>query len=56
MPNHCRNRVEIYGKPDQIKEVKETLAGKKTCFDFKDCICIFSQAENSKKVWYKKHR
>ena len=51
MPNHCRNRVEIYGKSDQIKEVKETLAGKKTCFDFNNIVPmpehIYQSAHNS---------
>ena len=39
MPNWCYNRVEIYGEnPDQIKEVKEKLEGKKTCFDFNNIV------------------
>jgi len=39
MPNWCDNRVEIYGdNPDQIKEVKKTLAGKETCFDFNNIV------------------
>jgi hypothetical protein len=47
MPNHCRNRVEIYGEPDQIKEVKETLAGKKTCFDFNNIVPMPKELEGS---------
>ena len=39
MPNWCNNRVEIYGDdPDQIKEVKKTLAGEETCFDFNNIV------------------
>ena len=39
MPNWCYNRVEIYGdETDQIKEVKKTLAGKETCFDFNNIV------------------
>ena len=34
MPNHCHNRVGIYGDADQIKKVKKTLASKNTCFNF----------------------
>ena len=48
MPNHCRNRVEIYGEdPDQIKEVKKTLAGKKTCFDFNNIVPMPKELEGS---------
>ena len=35
MPNHCYNRVTIYGEDlVQIKEIKEKLEREETCFDF----------------------
>jgi hypothetical protein len=33
MPNHCMNRVEVYGDKDQVKELKEFVDGE-TNFDF----------------------
>ena len=48
MPNWCDNRVEIYGdNPDQIKEVKKTLAGKKTCFDFNNIVPMPKELEGT---------
>ena len=48
MPNWCNNRVEIYGDgPDQIKEVKTTLAGKKTCFDFNNIVPMPKELEGN---------
>ena len=48
MPNWCNNKVEIYGdSPDQIKEVKKTLAGKKTCFDFNNIVPMPKELEGS---------
>ena len=41
MPNHCYNRVTIYGEDlDQIKEIKEKLESEETCFDFNSIIPI----------------
>jgi len=48
MPNWCNNKVEIYGDgPDQIKEVKKTLAGKKTCFDFNNIVPMPKELEGN---------
>ena len=48
MPNHCYNRVEIYGGGlDQIKEIKEKLKGEKTCFDFNNIVPIPKELEGS---------
>jgi len=48
MPNWCDNRVEIYGdNPDQIKEVKKTLAGKETCFDFNNIVPMPKELEGT---------
>ena len=48
MPNWCDNRVEIYGEDtDQIKEVKKTLAGKKTCFDFNNIVPMPKELEGT---------
>ena len=48
MPNWCDNRVEIYGdNPDQIKEVKKTLASKQTCFDFNNIVPIPKELEGT---------
>ena len=48
MPNHCYNRVEIYGGGlDQIKEIKEKLKGKKTCFDFNNIVPIPKELEGT---------
>jgi len=48
MPNWCYNRVEIYGdNPDQIKEVKKTLAGKETCFDFNNIVPMPKELEGT---------
>ena len=34
MPNHCHNRVEIYGEPEEIKKIKNQLKTAETDFDF----------------------
>ena len=48
MPNWCNNRVEIYGEdPDQIKEVKKTLASKQTCFDFNNIVPMPKELEGT---------
>ena len=48
MPNHCYNRVEIYGGGlDQIKEIKEKLKGEKTCFDFNNIVPIPKELEGT---------
>jgi len=48
MPNWCDNRVEIYGdNPDQIKEVKKTLASKQTCFDFNNIVPMPKELEGT---------
>ena len=48
MPNWCDNRVEIYGdNPDQIKEVKKTLEGKETCFDFNNIVPMPKELEGT---------
>ena len=48
MPNWCDNRVEIYGdNPDQIKEVKKTLASKETCFDFNNIVPMPKELEGT---------
>ena len=39
MPNHCMNRVEVYGDKDQVKELKEFVDGE-TNFDFKKIVPI----------------
>ena len=39
MPNHCMNRVEVYGDKDQVKELKESVDGE-TNFDFKKIVPI----------------
>ena len=48
MPNWCNNKVEIYGdSPDQIKEVKKTLASKQTCFDFNNIVPMPKELEGT---------
>ena len=48
MPNWCDNRVEIYGdNPDQIKEVKKTLASEQTCFDFNNIVPMPKELEGT---------
>ena len=48
MPNWCDNRVEIYGdNPDQIKEVKKTLASEETCFDFNNIVPMPKELEGT---------
>ena len=48
MRNWCDNRVEIYGdNPDQIKEVKKTLASKQTCFDFNNIVPMPKELEGT---------
>ena len=39
MPNHCMNRVEVYGDKDQVKKLKEFVDGE-TNFDFKKIVPI----------------
>ena len=34
MPNHCHNRVEIYGEPKEIHQIKHRLKTAETDFDF----------------------
>ena len=47
MPNWCNNRVEIYGESDQIKEVKKTLEGEETCFDFNNIVPMPKELEGT---------
>ena len=34
MPNHCHNRVEIYGEPEELAKIKKQVETKETLFDF----------------------
>ena len=34
MPNHCHNRVEIYGEPEELAKIKKQVKTKETLFDF----------------------
>ena len=46
MPNHCMNRVEVYGDKDQVKKLKEFVDGE-TNFDFNKIVPIPKELKNT---------
>ena len=48
MPNHCHNKIEIYGEEKDLKKIIKFLEGKDRCFDFNNVIPIPKELENTK--------